>query len=163
MSRARLVRTVVAAGFLVLAAGCKKEPSRWDQAAASAKTAAAEAPSVAKTDGSKLNAFFPKDGEGGYSRVFTQEKTGFVEAQLKKDGALIATLAISDTTGDEAAKKKFDGASDKVGAAPLVTVGKNQSAALVGRYQVKVSSPTLDPAARKAILETFDLRGLTAL
>ena len=40
-------------------------------------------------------------------------------------------------------------------------VGNNQTSVLVkDRFQVKVSSPTLDHEARKAILMTFDLKGL---
>lgn len=147
-----------------LAVGCQKKETRWDEASAAAKSAAtSNVPAPAKTEGGKLNAFFPADGAGGYGRVFTQEKPGFVEAKLQKDGAAVATLAISDTEGDSAAKQKFDGATDKVGGAPLVTVGKNQSAALVGRYQIKVSSPTLDAEARKTLLEKFDLQGLAKL
>lgn len=143
---------------------CKREPSRWDKAATSATAddKSTTAPAAPKTEGAKLNKFFPP-AEDGVSRVFTQEKDGFVEAQLKKDGVTIATLSISDTTGDDAAKKKFEGATEKVGSAPLVTVGKNQSAALVGRFQVKASSPTLAPSARKALLEKFDLDGLAKL
>ncbi len=145
------------------ASGCRKEPTRWDNAADAATTSGENAaPAPAKTEGSALNKFFPGDVDGA-NRVFTQEKAGFVEAQLKKDGAVVATLAISDTEGDVAATKKFDGAPDQVAGVPLVTVGKNQSAALVGRYQVKVSSPTLEPPARKAILEKFDLKGLAKL
>ena len=42
-----------------------------------------------------------------------------------------------------------------------MTVGKNQSTVLVkNRFQIKVSSQTLDHEARKAILATFDLKGL---
>lgn len=147
-----------------LALGCEKEPSRWDKASAAATSAAeANTPPPAKTEGALLNKFFPADGQSGYDRVFTQEKPGFVEARLKKEGADVATLTISDTEGDAAAKKKFEGATEKVLGAPLVTVGKNQSAALVGRYQVKVSSPNLDAAARKDLLEKFDIQGLAKL
>jgi hypothetical protein len=40
-------------------------------------------------------------------------------------------------------------------------VGKNQSSVLVNkRFQVKVSSKTLGPDARKAVLGSFDLAGL---
>ena len=146
-------------GLVLSVTACGKEPSRWDQAATATATAAGP-----KVEGGKLNAFFPADGTDGYSRVFTQEKEGFVEAKLKKDGQEVATLAISDASSDEAAKGKFAGATDKVGAHPLVTVGKNQSAALVnGRFQIKVSSQTLDADARKALLAKFDLGGLSKL
>lgn len=163
----RAIPPLVVAIVLLLAAlttACSKEPSRWDKAAESAKSASTtDTPPPAKTEGGKLNKFFPADGEGGYARVFTQEKDGFVEAKLSKDGAPVATLSISDTNGDEAAKKKFAEATEKVAGNPLVTVGKNQSAALVGRYQIKVSSQTLDAAARKGLLEKFDASGLAKL
>jgi hypothetical protein len=95
-------------------------------------------------------------------RVFTQEKAGFAEAKLQKDGKDVATLSISDTDGTPDAKKKFDEAKEKLaGKYPLVTVGKNQSSVLVaGRWQVKVSSQELDAAARSALLSKFDLEGL---
>ncbi|MBK8258903.1 MAG: hypothetical protein IPK82_40370 [Polyangiaceae bacterium] len=144
--------------FAVLLTGCGKEPSRWDQAATQTVSAAA----APKVEGAKLNAFFPADGTDGMSRVFSQEKDGFVEAKLKKDGQDVATLSISDASADEGVKSKFASASDKVGDHPLVTVGKNQSAVLVAnKYQVKVSSQTLDPDARKALLSKFDLAGLS--
>lgn len=145
----------------LVAVGCGKEPSRWDQAATATATATAAGP---KIEGSKLNAFFPADGTDGYSRVFSQEKEGFVEAKLKKDGQEVATLSISDASSDEGAKSKFASASDKVNGHPLVTVGKNQSAVLVNnKLQVKVSSQTLDADARKALLTKFDLAGLAKL
>jgi hypothetical protein len=142
------------------AAACGKEPSRWDSAA-SATVPTGAAP---KTEGAKLNAFFPADGTDGYSRVFSQEKDGFVEAKLKKDGQEAATLAISDASSDESVKSKFASAPDKVGDQPLVTVGKNQSAVLVNnKFQIKVSSQTLDADARKALLSKFDIKGLAKL
>lgn len=156
----------IALAMLTFGAACSKEPTRWDQAAQTAKSAAAAdtPPAPPKTEGSSFNKFFPPDGESGAKRVFTQEKDGFAEAKLEKDGATMATLAISDAQSDDAAKKKFEGAPDTVATFPLVTVGKNQSAALVkGRYQVKVSSTTLDAPARKALLEKFDLAGLSKL
>lgn len=161
LQRVLLIVALVSASA-VGSLGCKKEPTRWDVAVDAATSGETPATTVVKTEGSALNKFFPAEVDGA-SRVFTQEKPGFVEAQLKKDSAVVATLAISDTEGDANAKKKFDGAADQVGGVPLVTVGKNQSAALVGRYQVKVSSPTLDAPARKAILERFDLKGLAKL
>src|SRR5262245_35685480 len=93
-----------------LSAACgKKEPSRWDQAA----TSTLPAGSAPKVEGGKLNAFFPPDGTDGYSRVFTQEKDGFVEAKLKKDGQDAATLSISDASSDDAVKSKFASSTEK--------------------------------------------------
>jgi hypothetical protein len=97
-------------------------------------------------------------------RAFSQEKPGFVEAKLSKDGKQMAVLTISDTTTEPDAKTKFANSTEKVKGYPLVLVGKNQSALLVkDRYQVKVSSTELDADARKAWLERFDLSGLAGL
>ena len=47
---------------------------------------------------------------------------------------------------------------------PLYELGKNQSKILVAdKYQVAISSQTLDSAARKALFEKFDLAGLSKL
>lgn len=157
----RMKPALVAATLcFALSIACSKEPTRWDTDASAATLPAA---SVPKTEGAKLNAFFPKDADG-YTRTFTQEKDGFVEAKVKKDGKEEATLTVSDANGDDAVKSKFEKATEKLGDSPLVTVGKNQSAVLVGkRYQVKVTSTTLDEAARKAWLGKFDLAGLSKL
>ena len=154
-----------------VAVGCSKdEPksTRWNDAAATLASAAASGPppsamAAPVVEGSTLNKRFPADGTDGYTRVFTQEKDGFAEAKFQKDGKVVATLSISDTNGTPEAKAKFDTATDKLdGKYPLVTVGKNQSSVLVaGRWQVKVSSPTLDPAARSALISKFDLEGLS--
>jgi len=172
---ARLTKALVFAVFAssLLGAGCKKE-SRWDQAAATTTSEArAEAreeaglPPVAEvkqTKGAAFNTLFPGDGTDGYKRVFTQEKEGFAEAKLQKDGKDVATLSLSDAVNDDQAKNKFATATDKVDSYPLITVGKNQSALLVnGRYQVKVSSQSLDAAARKTLLSKFDLSGVARL
>jgi hypothetical protein len=146
---------------LPLAACHKEEPSRWDQAASSKPTAIT---AEGSKPGSAFNKFFPADGTDGHSRVYTAEKPGYAEAKLKKDGKDVAMLSISDTASDPDAKSKFVGASDKMKGYPLITVGKNQSALLVkDRYQVKVSSQTLDADARKAWLDRFDLAGLAGL
>lgn len=161
--RTLVLVSALSASFAALGSvGCKEEPTRWDTAASATVARAPEAPPV-KEAGS-FNAFFPPDGVDGMSRVYTQEKPGFAEAKLQKDGKDVATLSISDASGDESALKKFETASDKLQGYPLVTVGKNQSSLLVkGRYQVKVSSPQLDPDARKVWLEKFNLSGLAAL
>lgn len=152
-------------GALLLAAlsgACSKDDpksTRWDDAGAAAPTAAPSSSVPALPTGS-FNKFFPKDGDGGYARVFSADKEGYAEAKLQKDGKEVAQLSISDAerTG---AKGKFEGATEKLEGFPMMTVGKNQTTVLVkDRFQVKVSSPTLDHEARKAILATFDLKGL---
>lgn len=148
-------------GVAVGSMGCKEEPTRWDHAASAKPTAIAASDS---RPGSAFNKFFPADGVEGHSRVFTAEKAGYAEAKLKKDGKDEATLSITDTHNDHDATGKFAGAAEKVAGYPLVTVGAHQSALLVkDRWQVKVSSQTLDAAARKAWLERFDLAGLAGL
>lgn len=150
-------------------AACSKDPppsTRWNDAAAAVAESAkpivtASAPPQA---GGALNKFFPADGADGYSRVFTQEKDGFAEAKLKKDGKDVATASIADTRTNDDAKKKFEGVTEKVSGYPVVKVGGNQSSVLVAeRYQVKISSATLDHDARKALLAKFDLAGLSKL
>lgn len=157
---------------LVLAAqvACKDDPpksTRWDQAASAAASqaqaaaaAAASAPPPPKTETGEVNKFFPKE-EAGIKVVFSVDKPGYAEAKLIADGGELALLTVGDADAD--AVGKFDAAKDKLGAYPLVTVGKNQSAILVGTRQVKMSSKTLDPDARKTWLSKFDLAGLAAL
>lgn len=146
-------------------AGCNKENERWEaaQKAAEKQVEAKEAaPAPKAVEGDQLNKFFPADGVDGFKRTFDQEKDGFVQAKYAKEGSE-ATLSISDLVQNESARKKFAEATEKLGDAPLTTVGKNQSVALVGdRWQVKVSSPELDHAARKALLERFDMAQLRA-
>ena len=158
------IRTLLLLGSLAAfgAVGCQDKPTRWDTASSSTVARAPDAPP--QKEAGSFNKFFPADGIDGMKRVYTQDKTGFAEAKLQKDGKDVATLSISDASGDAAVLKKFEGAAEKIQGYPLVTVGNNQSALLVkGRYQVKVSSQTLDAAARKPLLEKFNLSGLAAL
>lgn len=148
---------------LVFLTACSKEPNRWEAAEKQAEQAPAAADAPAKVEGGKLNRFFPATGPEGATRVFTAEKDGYAEAKLQKsDGSDLAVLSISEAGSD--ALEKFASASDKVSGFPLVTVGKNQSSALVkDKYQVKVSSKELDAEARKSLLASFDLSGLAGL
>ena len=171
-----LPKPVVLAVLAVLALGmtqlaCKKDeaPSRWDQAASAAASRAAappEAASVPKPEvvaGGALNKFFPRELDGA-KLAYAAEKTGYAEAKLHKDDHEIGVLSISDTNNNADAKQKFAAAPDKLAGFPLVTQGKNQSAVLVKeRWQVKVSSMSMDEAARKTWLGRFDLAGLSNL
>jgi hypothetical protein len=177
--------------FAVLASGCcgkdeKKPPSRWDTPAAKpttetgdvekadpkpgptakATTTATADPPKALTppvEGGAFNKFFPPES-GGAKRTFTQEKNGYAEAKLQQDGKDVAVLSISDTNMNLMAKDRFKTVTEKVRGYPVATVGKNQTSALVGdRFQVKVSSQTLDDAARREWLGRFDLSGLEKL
>lgn len=149
--------------FFTLAGCSKDEPksTRWDDAAA-ALASAPPASSVPKLPTGTFNKFFPTDGAGGYARVFTADKEGFAEAKLQKDGKDVATLSIADADQNPDAKSKFASATEKVSGFPAMKVGNNQTTVLVkDRFQVKCSSPTLDHEARKAIIATFDLQGLS--
>jgi hypothetical protein len=163
-----MIRTRLIAALLLLGAAlpsCKNdEPksTRWnDAAAALASATPTSAPTTSAAPSGSLNRFFPKDGDGGYKRVFTADKDGYAEAKLQKDGKDVATISVADSDQLAAAKSKFDGATEKLEGFPVVKVGNNQTSVLVKeRYQVKVSSATLDHEARKVVLATFDLKGL---
>src|SRR5882757_7528771 len=80
----------------VATSACKKEPTRWDKAAETPLPPKPAQPSQQEKPGGSFNRAFPADGVGGYQRVFTQEKDGFAEAKLQKEGKDVAVLAISD-------------------------------------------------------------------
>ncbi|HSO40407.1 MAG TPA: hypothetical protein VLT33_48105 [Labilithrix sp.] len=149
-----------------LLGACKKdEPksTRWDEAGAATVNIATSS-SAAPIPVGTFNKFFPKDGDGGYKRIYSADKENYAEAKLQKDGKEVAQLSISDTERLAVAKDKFQAATEKLDGFPLLKVGNNQTTVLVkDRYQVKVASPTLDHEARKAILATFDLKGLSSL
>jgi hypothetical protein len=159
---ARLASLAAPFFALVLACACGNDkPSRWDAAASA--TPAAPAPGAAPTDGGAFNRYFPAEA-GGVKRVFTQEKTGFAEAKLQKDGGDLATVSVADTNANPEARDKFKTATEQLKGHPVMTVGKNQTTVLVkDRFQVKVSSPTLDDAARREWLGRFDFAGLESL
>ncbi len=163
--RPAVARLLIAAAFSAAASvACSKEPTRWDKAVETAKSVEkADLPKPVVAEGGSLNKFFPPKEFDGKKVTFTAEKPGAVEAKLEEGGAEIGTLAITDTNGNADALAKFDKAAEEVSGAPLVTQGKNKSAALVGkRFQVSVMSQKLDPEARKAILGKFDIRGLSS-
>ncbi|MBS2012734.1 MAG: hypothetical protein JST00_07605 [Deltaproteobacteria bacterium] len=155
----------VAAALLLVCAGCddKKKSTRWDDAGAAAASAAETAASASAgpvSAAGALNKYFPADGANGYKRVFAADKAGYAEAKLQKDGKDVATISINDGV-KPFAKAKFDETTDKLEGFPLLKMGENQSAVLVkDRYQVKVTSTTLDHEARKGILSSFDLKGM---
>ena len=163
MNRRWICSALLAAALL---GACKKdEPksTRWDDAAAVTVTVAPSS-SVAALPTGSFNKFFPKDGDGGYKRIFSADKEGYAEAKLQKDAKDVAMLSISDTERLATAKGKFEAATEKLEGYPVIKVGNNQTTVLVkDRFQVKVSSPTLDHEARKSILGTFDLKGLGSL
>ncbi len=164
MKNLRSILAAFALGLLLLVTACAEAPSRWDQAQQES-TQRNATPAVAKdaTQGSSFNRFFPDPGNG-YERIYTQEKKGFAEAKLKKDGKDMAMLAISDTTSTPSAAEKFKSSQKRIGGYPAVDQGSTATAVLVGdRYQVKVLSrdPAFTASDREAWLQRFDLRGLS--
>lgn len=154
--------------LVLVIAGCKKEPPPPAPAAVQALAVDAgvdAAPAAVKApemkSGAELKAFFPVDGVLGTKRTFTQEKPGFAEAKVQQGGKDLAVLSITDALNDADAKGKFANAADKVNGAPVITVGKTQSAALVkNRYVLSVDSPTFDVKRRKIWLAHFNVNAL---
>ncbi|QZZ19530.1 hypothetical protein J5X98_19590 [Leptothermofonsia sichuanensis E412] len=163
----RKVLAPIVLSVLLLVSGCAPQaPSQFSQAQQESTQRGAQ-PAVAKDaePGSSFNKFFPKSGNG-YERVFTQEKKGFAEAKLKKDGKDLAMLAISDTISLPTAAKKFQNSQTRIANYPSMEIGNTQTAVLVGdRFQVKVLSrdPSFTPADRKEWIQKFDLNGLAKL
>ncbi|TAE27175.1 MAG: hypothetical protein EAZ92_09775 [Candidatus Kapaibacterium sp.] len=162
---------VVALLLSVSLVACKKEDPRWSEAdkkskeAIEAKKAAQESGALpTPEEGGSFNKFFPKD-VAGFDISASQEKTGFAEYKLKKDGKDMAMIAISDVANNPQAAEKFTSATKKIGGFPAVDQGSTATALLVGgRYQVKVlsRSPEFGKADREAWLEKVNLAGLAA-
>ncbi|AKG20181.1 hypothetical protein [Calothrix sp. 336/3] len=168
LKRTPKILTALLLSVLILTTACSsaKEPSRFDQAQKDSSTAkSGQAVSKNATQGSEFNKFFPQGGSG-YSRVFTQEKKGFAEAKLKKDGKDVAMLSISDTKSTPSAAAKFTKSTKDIGGYPSIEVGNTQTAVLVKeRYQVKVLSrtPSFKASDRATWIQKFNLDGLAKL
>jgi hypothetical protein len=168
--RARRILTALLLSVLLLVTACApKEPGRFDQAQQeSTQQKSGQAVAKDATKGGEFNKFFP-GSQDGFEQVYTQEKKGFAEAKLKKDGKDLAMLAVSDTagvTGGANPAAKFQNSTKKIADYPAVEVGTSQTAILVGdRYQVKVLSrdPSFTASDREAWLQKFDLNGLAQL
>jgi hypothetical protein len=167
MPRLRKILAPLFLSLLLLVTACAKEaPSRFEQAQQeSSQQKSGQAVVKDATQGAEFNKFLPKAGNG-YERVFTQEKKGFAEAKLKKDGKDVAMLSISDTKSTPTAAAKFQQSTTKIAGYPALEIGNTQTAVLVNdRYQVKVLSrdPSFTASDRQAWLQKFDLRGLAQL
>ena len=153
-------------GTVLLITSCSNQPpSRFDDAQQASTTKGSSAVVAESKSGANFNRFFP-DGSNGYERVYTQEKKGFAEAKLKKDGKEIAVLSISDTLNTPSAVNKFKQSEETIDGYPAVNQGKTGTAVLVAdRFQVKVFSrdDSFTEEDRKAWLSKFDLRGLAQL
>jgi hypothetical protein len=169
-TRARRILAPLLLCLLLLTTACApKTPGRFDQAQQeSTQQRSGQAVAKEATQGGEFNKFFPS-AEAGYQRVYTQEKKGFAEAKLKKDGKDLAVLSISDTQavkGSANPAAKFVGTPKTIAGYPAVSQGTTGTAILVGdRYQVKVQSrdPSFTETEREAWLQKFNLSGLTRL
>ena len=152
-------------GLLLLTSACggPKQPSRFDQAQQQSKT---ERPSQAKqVSGGSFKKYFPSSS-GDYKLNYAQEKKGFAQASLKKNGKEVAVMSINDISASPTAAKKFQSSSKKIGGYPAVEQGKTTTAVLVdNRYQVKAQSkdPSFTASDREAWLQKFNLSGLASV
>lgn len=173
---------LAAALALLVCSGCEAEPpSRWEAADRATNEDAprpqtGEAPAVNTqalpgdtshvVAGGEFNKFFPQV-ESPWDIVFKQEKQGFAQASLQRDGTEVATLSISDTESNPAAAEKFRTATEKIDGYPSATSGSLGTAILVDdRFQVQVrSAPEKGLSADNRVewLKKFDLTGLEAL
>ncbi|MDJ0599751.1 MAG: hypothetical protein QNJ37_13025 [Crocosphaera sp.] len=162
----RQVFIVFCLSTLLLLTSCATQaPSRFEQAQQESTQRGSSAVVKESESGGSFNQFFPPSGSG-YERVYTQEKKGFAEAKLKKDGKEVAVLAISDTLNNPTAASKFEKSTQTIEGYPAVSQGSTGTAVLVGdRFQVKVLSrdPSFSEGDRQAWLEKFDLNGLAKL
>ena len=116
--------------------------------------------------GGEFNKFFPAANEGGYTRVASQEKEGFAEYKLKKDGKDVAMLAVTDTVTNPEAAAKFQGSSRQINGYPAIEQGSTATAVLVdNRFQVKVlsRSPSFTKEDREMWLQKFNFAGIAGL
>lgn len=170
LPRARRIFATLLLCLLLFTTACApKTPGRFDQAQQeSIRQRSGQAIAKDSTQGSEFNKFFPPDG-AGYQRVYTQEKKGFAEAKLKKDGKDLAVLSVNDTQGVKGATNpaaKFVNSPKKIAGYPAVSQGSTGTAVLVGnRYQVKVQSrdASFTEAEREAWIQKFNLGGLARL
>lgn len=167
MRHLRKILAPLLLSLLLLVTSCaSKPPSRFDQAQQqSSQQKSGQAVVKESTQGAEFNKFFPK-GDDGYERVYTQEKKGFSEAKLKKDGKDVAMLSISDIKNNPSAAAKYQQSTKTIAGYPAATLGTTQTSVLVNnRYQVKVSTrdASFTESDREAWLQKFDLNGLARL
>ncbi|MGB3616144.1 MAG: hypothetical protein WBA10_20290, partial [Elainellaceae cyanobacterium] len=155
-------------GITLLATACSRSeaPSPYAQVQEDTTGRGAEvAIDKSAENGSTFNQFFPKS-VSGYSVTPTQEKRGFAEYQVSRDGTTVAMLSISDTISNPSAADKYQSSDFQVGSYPAVDQGKTATGLLVNkRYQVKVLTrdSSFTRSDRIDWLEKFDLNGLAKL
>lgn len=162
----RLLASIMLCLVLFVSACTPEPPSRYDQVQKETTQRGAQSAVVKDaTQGSNFNKFFPKSGNG-YQVVAAQEKKGFAEYKINKDGKNVAVISISDTTSVPAAAAKYKDSTFNVGGYPAVDQGANSTGVLVDdRYQVKISSrdTSFTKDDRVAWLQKVNLNGLAKL
>jgi hypothetical protein len=162
----RMLSAVLLSVALFLSACTSQPPSRFSQVQQETTQRGAP-PAVAKQaeQGGSFNKFFP-DSVKGYQIIPAQEKKGFAEYKVNKEGKTVAMLSISDTSSIPAAAAKYQNSDLKIAGYPAVQQGTMATGILVNdRYQVKVLSrdPSFTSDDRAAWLQKFDLKGLAQL
>lgn len=152
--------------LVLMVSACASAPNKYDQAQKDTTGWNAPAAVDKKAEqGATFNKFFP-DSQGSYEVIPAQEKKGFAEYKLNKDGQTVAMLTVNDTTSVPAAAAKYKDATTKIAGYPAVNQGTTATGILVNdRYQVKVlsRSPNFTQADREAWLQKFDLKGIAQL
>lgn len=165
--RWRRILTSVLLVALLLVTSCQAKDESPYAKAQQESTQRGATPAVAKnaTQGASFNKFFPKSDQV-YRVVPAQEKKGFAEYKLNKDGKTVAMLSINDTTSTPDAKKKYLSSTQKISGYPAADSPGNGTGILVNnRYQVKVQSrdTSFTKNDRIAWLQKFNLSGLSQL
>ncbi|MGJ3249720.1 MAG: hypothetical protein ACFE0J_01110 [Elainellaceae cyanobacterium] len=149
--------------LLLTACSAPSAPSYYDQVQEETTGAkATQAVSQDAVQGSNFNQLFPESTDE-YEVVPAQEKRGFAEYKLNRDGSTVAMLSVNDTVSNPDAAVKYATTTRQVGGYPAVDIGNTQTAILVaGRFQVKVQSrdESFTQGDREAWIEKFDLAGL---
>lgn len=169
--RMMCVQAVVAilALSVIACSGCDKEekaPAKWsvDRSAkptspAASKESPKATPEVVK--GSALNAVFLAKDYAGLTRVFTTEKAGFSQADYKKGDDAQFTLSVTDLKDKPDLRAKYADVEDKLEGHPYKKRGKGGSMVLVSdRFQVKLTSKSMDEATRKTHLSKLNFTAL---
>lgn len=162
--RVRKILMALLLAVVLATSACAEEQTRWDQAQqeSSQTQVATSDESIA---GSAFNRFFP-EADGDFDLTYTQEKEGFAEAVLERDGTEVAFLSVFDTVNNPEAAEKFQDSSEELAGYPVVDVGSNGTAILVeDRFQVQVrsSDASFSRFDREDWLQRFDLDGLSQL
>jgi len=165
ISLRKFVAALILTSCLLFTSCSQQAPSSFDGAQQSSTSKGATAVVKDSQPGSAFNRYFP-DSADGYERVYSQEKKGFAQAKLNKDGKEIAILSISDVLNNPSTVEKFQSSSSQINGYPKVSQGSSGTAVLVNsRYQVKMRSKdsSFSQGDREKWLKRFDLRGLSKL